>query len=72
MKSVKIDTFVEGGVIVKYGSVDPETRRYSTMAEAMVDVMEFLAPNQLHTVAAYLETRAEKAENSPVLARFGA
>lgn len=43
----------------------------STMAEAMVEVMEFLAPNQLHSVSAYLELKAEQDEKTSFQAVYG-
>lgn len=43
-----------------------------TMAEAMVEVMEFIAPNQLHTVSAYLELKAEQDEKTSFQAVYGA
>ena len=42
-----------------------------TMAEAMVEVMEFMAPNQLHTVSAYLELKAEQDEKTSFQAVYG-
>lgn len=45
--------------------------QFSTMAEAMVEVMEFLAPNQLHTVSAYLELKADQDEKTSFQAVYG-
>lgn len=42
-----------------------------TMAEAMVEVMEFMAPNQLHAVSAYLELKAEQDEKNAFRAVYG-
>lgn len=72
MNSVSI--LMEGSKCLVIFSSNQPTREvtYSSIAEAMVEVMEFLAPNQLHTVSAYLEFQAEKDEKASFTARFGA